>query len=41
MPHRFDLGFDFSYPSAPPFNAFVGGIDSSGLICPSVVPSAT
>ena len=30
MPHRFDLGFNFSYSSAPPFNAFVGGIDFNG-----------
>jgi hypothetical protein len=28
--HRFELGFNFSYSSAPPFNAFVGGIDFNG-----------
>jgi hypothetical protein len=30
MPRRLELGFNFSYSSAPPFNAFVGGIDFNG-----------
>jgi hypothetical protein len=30
LPRRFELGFNFSYASAPPFSAFVGGIDFNG-----------
>ena len=30
LPWRFRLGFNFSYSSAPPFSAFVGGIDFNG-----------
>jgi hypothetical protein len=30
LPWRFELGLNFSYLSAPPFNAFVGGIDFNG-----------
>ena len=30
MPWRFELGFNFSYASAPPFNATVSGIDFNG-----------
>ena len=29
-PWRFQLGFNFSYSSSPPFNAFVGGNDFNG-----------
>jgi hypothetical protein len=30
VPWRFQLGFNFSYASTPPFSAFVGGIDFNG-----------
>jgi hypothetical protein len=30
LPWRFELGFNFSHSSAPPFSAFVGGIDFNG-----------
>ena len=30
LPWRFELGLNFSYTSAPPFNAYVGGIDFNG-----------
>jgi hypothetical protein len=30
LPWRFEVGLNFSYSSAPPFNAFVGGIDFNG-----------
>jgi hypothetical protein len=30
LPRRFDLALNFSYSSAPPFSAFVGGIDFNG-----------
>jgi hypothetical protein len=30
LPRRFRLGFNFSYASAPPFSAFVGGNDFNG-----------
>jgi hypothetical protein len=30
LPLRFELGFNFSYSSAPPFSAYVGGIDFNG-----------
>jgi hypothetical protein len=30
LPWRFDLGLNFSYSSAPPFSAYVGGIDFNG-----------
>ena len=30
LPGRFELGLNFSYSSAPPFNAFIGGIDFNG-----------
>jgi hypothetical protein len=30
LPGRFELGLNFSYSSAPPFNAIVGGIDFNG-----------
>jgi hypothetical protein len=30
LPWRFDLGLNFSYSSAPPFSAIVGGIDFDG-----------
>jgi hypothetical protein len=30
LPWRFDLGLNFSYSSAPPFSAIVGGIDFNG-----------
>jgi hypothetical protein len=30
LPRRFDLGLNFSYSSAPPFSAYVGGIDFNG-----------
>ncbi|HEX6728959.1 MAG TPA: hypothetical protein VF074_03065 [Pyrinomonadaceae bacterium] len=30
LPWRFQLGFNFSYSSTPPFSAFVGGIDFNG-----------
>jgi Carboxypeptidase regulatory-like domain len=30
LPRRFELGLNFSYSSAPPLNAFVGGIDFNG-----------
>jgi hypothetical protein len=30
LPRQFDLGFNFSYSSAPPFSAYVGGIDFNG-----------
>jgi hypothetical protein len=30
LPWRFQLGFNFSYASAPPFSAFVGGSDFNG-----------
>ena len=30
LPWRFELGFNFSYASAPPFSAFVGGSDFNG-----------
>jgi hypothetical protein len=30
LPLRFELGFNISYASAPPFSAFVGGSDFSG-----------
>ena len=30
LPRRFDLGLNFSYSSAPPLSAYVGGIDFNG-----------
>lgn len=30
LPRRFDLGLNFAYSSAPPFSAYVGGIDFNG-----------
>jgi hypothetical protein len=30
LPGRFELGLNFSYSSAPPFSAYVGGIDFNG-----------
>ena len=30
LPWQFELGLNFSYSSAPPFNAYVGGIDFNG-----------
>jgi hypothetical protein len=30
LPWHFDLGFNFSYASVPPFSAYVGGIDFNG-----------
>ena len=30
LPERFELGLNFSYSSAPPFSAYVGGIDFNG-----------
>jgi hypothetical protein len=30
LPLQFDLGFGFSYSSAPPFSAYLGGIDLNG-----------
>lgn len=30
LPWRFELGLNFSYSSAPPFSAYVGGIDFNG-----------
>lgn len=30
LPKRFELGLNFSYSSAPPFSAYVGGIDFDG-----------
>lgn len=30
LPRRFELGVNFSYSSAPPFSAYVGGIDFNG-----------
>jgi hypothetical protein len=30
LPRRFELGLNFSYSSAPPFSAYVGGIDFDG-----------
>ncbi len=30
LPRRFELGINFSYSSAPPISAFVGGIDFNG-----------
>jgi hypothetical protein len=30
LPWRFELGINFSYASAPPFSAYVGGIDFNG-----------
>src|ERR1700676_2820660 len=30
FPWRFELGLNFYYSSAPPFNAFLGGIDFNG-----------
>jgi hypothetical protein len=30
LPWRFQLGLNFSYSSAPPFSAFIGGIDFDG-----------
>jgi hypothetical protein len=30
LPWQFDLGFNFSYSSAPPFSAYAGGIDFNG-----------
>jgi hypothetical protein len=30
LPWQFDLGLNFSYSSAPPFSAYVGGIDFNG-----------
>ena len=30
LPARFDVGFNFSLASAPPFSAYVGGIDFNG-----------
>jgi hypothetical protein len=30
LPGRFELGFNFSYSSAPPFTAFIGGADFDG-----------
>jgi len=30
LPRRFELGINFSYSSAPPFTAYVGGIDFNG-----------
>jgi hypothetical protein len=30
LPARFELGLNFSYSSAPPFSAFLGGIDFNG-----------
>ena len=30
LPLRFELGLNFSYSSAPPFNAYLGGIDFNG-----------
>jgi hypothetical protein len=30
LPLRFELGFNFSYSSAPPFSAYVGGMDFNG-----------
>jgi hypothetical protein len=30
LPSRFSVGFNFSYSSAPPFSAYVGGIDFNG-----------
>ena len=30
LPGRVDLGLNFSYSSAPPFSAFIGGVDLNG-----------
>ena len=30
LPKRFELGLNFSYSSAPPFSAYIGGIDLNG-----------
>jgi hypothetical protein len=30
LPRRFELGLNFSYSSAPPFSAYIGGIDLNG-----------
>ena len=30
MPWRFEMGLNFSYSSAPPLSAYVGGIDFNG-----------
>jgi len=30
LPRQFELGLNFSYSSAPPFSAYIGGIDLNG-----------
>jgi hypothetical protein len=40
LPWRFDLGFNYSYSSAPPFTAFLGGIDLNGDGTPPAASSA-
>lgn len=40
LPGGFDLGLNFSYSSAPPFSAFIGGVDLNGDGTPPAVASA-
>ena len=40
LPWRFDLGLNYSYSSAPPFTAFLGGIDLNGDGTPPAAGSA-
>ena len=40
LPWRFDLGLNYSYSSAPPFSAFLGGIDLNGDGTPPAASSA-
>jgi len=39
LPWRIDVGFNYSYSSAPPFTAFLGGIDLNGDGTPPAVGS--
>ena len=42
LPSRFTVGFNFSYSSAPPFSAYVGGIDFNGDGTPDdLLPGST
>ena len=40
LPWQFDLGFNYSYACAPPFTAFLGGIDLNGDGTPPAAGSA-
>ena len=40
LPGRVDLGLNFSYSSAPPFSAFIGGVDLNGDGTPPPGPAS-